>query len=436
MKKKVIPPASDEAPKLEIVAGYARVSTEKDAMLHSLAAQVSYYSALIQGTPGWIYGGVYADEAKTGTKEDRPAFQRLIADCRAGKVHRILTKSVSRFARNTLTLLETVRELKALGIDIYFEEERIHTLSKEGELLLTILASYAQEESRAVSENMRWRIQKKFEKGIPTHNGILGYRLVEGIYQIVPEEADVVRMIFDSYQRGMGSEGIAEMLNTLGIVTRFGRPWCKSTVYGILRNEKYTGTLILQKTYTLDHISKIRRINRGERAKYTVPDAHGAIIPREMFDRAQVEIARRREYYRPPDSAPRKAYPFSSLMQCAACGKNYRRKLTGVGKYKRPVWICQTFNTRGRKACASRQIPEDILIEKTKTLLGVEAIDIHTVREKVKRIMAQGHGRLTFFFHDGQTADVQWENRSRRESWGEEQRSQAREHALKRRASR
>lgn len=307
MKKKVIPPAPDEAPRLEIVAGYARVSTEKDAMLHSLAAQVSYYSALIQSTPGWQYGGVYADEAKTGTRDDRPEFQRLIEDCRMGKIHRILTKSVSRFARNTLVLLKTVRELKALGVDIYFEEERIHTMSKEGELLLTILASYAQEESRAVSENMRWRIQKKFEQGIPTHNGILGYRLMDGVYQIVPEEADVVRMIYDSFLRGMGSEGIAAMLNDLGIGTRFGRQWSKSTVHGSLRNEKYTGLLVLQKTYTLDHISKIQRINRGERAKYTVPGAHDPIIPRELFDRVQAEIARRREHYRPSDTAPRQS---------------------------------------------------------------------------------------------------------------------------------
>ena len=156
------------APKLEQkkrVAAYARVSTGKDAMLHSLSEQVSYYSALIRQTPGWQYAGVYADEAMTGTKENRAEFQRLLADCREGKIDLILTKSISRFARNTVNLLETVRELKALGVDIHFERERIHTMSGDGELMLSILASFAQEESRSISENVTWGQRKRFADG-------------------------------------------------------------------------------------------------------------------------------------------------------------------------------------------------------------------------------------------------------------------------------
>ena len=149
------------------VAAYARVSSGKDAMLHSLAAQVSYYSDHIQKNPEWEYAGVYVDEALTGTKDNREGFQRLLADCRAGKIDMVLTKSISRFARNTVTLLETVRELKTLGVDVYFEEQNIHSLSGDGELMLTILASYAQEESRSVSENCKWRIRQKFQQGIP-----------------------------------------------------------------------------------------------------------------------------------------------------------------------------------------------------------------------------------------------------------------------------
>ena len=152
-------------PRLLRVAAYARVSSEKDSMLHSLYQQVSFYSELIQSHEGWEYAGVYADEAKTGTKDSREDFQRLLDDCRAGKIDAVITKSISRFARNTVTLLETVRELKALGIDVYFEEQNIHTLSAEGELMLTILASYAQEESRSVSENQKWRVRKAFENG-------------------------------------------------------------------------------------------------------------------------------------------------------------------------------------------------------------------------------------------------------------------------------
>ena len=149
------------------VAAYARVSTGKDAMLHSLSAQVSHYSNLIQNHPGWSYAGVYADEAVTGTKEDRKNFQRLIADCKTGKIDAIITKSISRFARNTVTLLNTIRELKDIGIDVYFEEQNVHTLSADGELLITLLASYAQEESRSASENQKWRVRKNFREGIP-----------------------------------------------------------------------------------------------------------------------------------------------------------------------------------------------------------------------------------------------------------------------------
>ena len=163
------------------VAAYARVSTGKDSMLHSLSAQVSYYSDMIQKHPGWLYCGVYADEALTGTKESRKNFQRLLADCRAGKIDLVITKSISRFARNTVTLLATIRELKDLGVDVFFEEQNIHTISTDGELMITILASYAQEESRSASENQKWRIKKCFEAGIPYDPTLLGYRIREAL---------------------------------------------------------------------------------------------------------------------------------------------------------------------------------------------------------------------------------------------------------------
>ena len=163
-------------PKLTRVAAYARESSAKDAMHHSLSAQVSYYSGLIQNHPGWQYIGVYADEAKTGTKDTREGFVKLVSDCKAGKVDMVITKSISRFARNTVTLLETVRDLKALGIDVFFEEQSIHTLSADGELMLSILASYAQEESLSASENQKWRVRKNFEEGKPWNGTLLGYR--------------------------------------------------------------------------------------------------------------------------------------------------------------------------------------------------------------------------------------------------------------------
>ena len=184
------------APKLTRVAAYARVSSAKDTMLHSLSAQVSHYNSLIQQHPGWIFCGVYADEGLTGTKADRENFQRMLADCRAGKIDMIVTKSISRLARNTVTLLETVRELKDLGVDVYFEEQNIHSLSADGELMLTILASYAQEESLSASENQKWRVKQKFSNGQPWRTYMLGYRYDGEQLVIVPEEAEIVRSIF------------------------------------------------------------------------------------------------------------------------------------------------------------------------------------------------------------------------------------------------
>lgn len=182
-------------------------------MLHSLSAQVSYYSELIQSHGDWLYTGVYSDEAKTGTKEARSGFQHLIADCRAGKIDLVITKSISRFARNTVTLLQTVRELKAYGVDVYFEEQDIHTMSGDGELMMTILASYAQEESRSASDNQKWRIKRNFEAGIPWDGTLLGYKIENGHYVIVPKEAERVRRIYSEYLSGYGYQSIANMLN-------------------------------------------------------------------------------------------------------------------------------------------------------------------------------------------------------------------------------
>ena len=193
--EKVIRKMEADIPSLPLrkrVAAYARVSSGKDAMLHSLSAQVSYYSEHIQSHPEWEYGGVYVDEALTGTKDDRDGFQRLLADCRAGKVDMVLTKSISRFARNTVTLLETVRELKTLGVDVYFEEQNIHSLSGDGELMLTILASYAQEESRSVSENCKWRIRQKFQQGIPTTTRMNGLKFDHGKVTVISDEAKII----------------------------------------------------------------------------------------------------------------------------------------------------------------------------------------------------------------------------------------------------
>lgn len=250
------------------VAAYARVSSGKDAQIHSLSAQNSYYNSLIGSRGDWELAGIYADEAMTGTKESRPQFQKLLADCRNGKIDMVIAKSITRLARNTVTLLETARELKLLGVDIFFEKENIHTLSTDGELMLALLSSFAQEESRSASENVKWRIRKNFEAGIPNAGNTLGYRLRNGALEIVPEEAETVRQIFTDFLSGMGRTAIARKLNRMGIPTKHGSAWNANTLYRILRNEKYAGDLLLQKTYRPDHINKKDIDNCGELPMY------------------------------------------------------------------------------------------------------------------------------------------------------------------------
>ena len=278
MIQKVVFPQKKQFP-LKRTAAYARVSSGKDAMLHSLSSQVSYYNQLIQSNPEWLFCGVYADEALTGTKGNRAEFQKLLNRCRQGEIDLILTKSISRFARNTVTLLETVRELKSLGVDVYFEEQRIHSMSSDGELLLSILASYAQEESYSASENRKWQIRKDFSIGKIGSITILGYRRnAEGVLEIEPNEAELVRMIFSDYISGMGQQRIANKINEMGIPTRQGNLWTNPRIREILTNEKYIGNLMLQKYYRNNHIEKKKTRNQGELQKYYVEEATSQLL--------------------------------------------------------------------------------------------------------------------------------------------------------------
>ena len=404
-------------PKLTRVAAYGRVSRDGDAMHHSLSQQVSFYSQMIQSHPGWVFCGVFADEAKTGTKENREQFQLLLEECRAGNIDMVITKSVSRFARNTVTLLETVRELKALGIDVFFEEQNIHTMSADGELMLTILASYAQEESRSASENQKWRIRKNFEEGKPWSGLILGYRIVDGVYTIVPEEAEIVRRIFQMYLDGQGVEGIANTLNREGVPSRLGNGFGSTGISKMLRNYTYTGNLLLQKVFRENHITKRTQVNNGELPKFHATETHEAIISMETFEAVQAEIERRsHKYY--TGKTPKTDSPFSRLIVCEKCGKNYRRKTTATGI----IWICSTYNSKGKAACASKAIPEIILENITAD------IDFDTV----SRITAADNNMLTIHYKDGLTETRQWKDRSRSKSWTSEMKEAARKKTAER----
>ena len=413
-------------PTFKKVAAYARVSSAKDEMLHSLVAQVSYYGKYIRQHPGWVFAGVYADEALTGTKNNRPEFRRMIEDCRAGRIDLLLTKSISRFARNTVDLLETVRELKELGVDVYFEEQNIHTMSGEGELILTILASYAQEESLSASENCKWRIKKNFQCGMPQSVSLVGYRVTHGDFKVIAHEADIVRMIFQDYLSGMGVNAIQRKLTNLKIKSKEGKSWHNSIIASILCNEKYAGDLMMQKYYRPDHLTKVDFVNRGEVARYFVQDHHEAIVDRSTFDAVQEMMAEHREKERP--SRERTEHPFTSKVICNNCGKKYRRKTTNA----KISWQCSTFLELGKDHCPAKQVPESVLMEACRDVLGLKQFDALVFDKMIKEIHIPQPNQLNIIFRDGSEMTRVWQDRSRKDSWTEDMRQAAREHANRR----
>lgn len=416
----VVQPMKLAERKLLRVAAYARVSCDKDAMRHSLQAQVDYYKKMITSNPDWSFAGIYPDAYYTGTRDDRPHFVRLIKDCKDGKIDRIITKTISRFARNTLTLLTSVRDLKRMGIGIYFEEQNIDTLTEAGELMITLYASQAQEESRATSENCKWRIKKKFEEGYTTHFNMVGYRAVDGLVEMVPEEAETVRRIFQLYLEGYGKQAIANILFEEGVPSCLGGEWVATTIQNMLQNEKYVGDLLLQKNFISDHITKINRRNRGELPQYFIPDDHEPIISREMFDAVQKEHERRLAKY---SGATGKTSELTSLIKCGICGKSYRRKKAAA----RMLWCCATYNRRGKKYCASNSIPETVLQDACRQALGLTVYDAEAVRSRIVQIEAMPENILIFYLADGTTHEVKWSFPSRSESWTEEMRQKAAE---------
>lgn len=420
-------------PRRKRVAAYCRVSTGKDAMLHSLSRQISHYSAYIQRQPGWEYAGVYADEAYTGTKGDRPRFRQMLSDCRAGKIDLILTKSISRFARNTVTMLETVRELKALGIDVYFEEQNIHSMSGDGELMLTILASFAQEESKSVSDNCKWRIRKDFSEGKPMNLMLLyGYRSVDGQIVIDEDEAAVVRDVFRAYLDGAGSSRIAARLRETNTPRRLGGTWTGNHVVEMLTNEKYTGDALLQKTFVEDHLTKKQRRNTGQLDQYYAENTHPAIIDRETFERAQAILAQRREMIniRKPTTV---RYPLSGKVVCGNCGAHYNRRTRSTGRNSIPryTWQCVTYSSKGKRYCPASQIPEETLIALTCEVLGVENLTEEAV-DALDEIRVTGKGCLRFALRDGRVEERQWAWESRAKAWTPELRRKASEQMKRR----
>lgn len=413
------------------VAAYARVSSDKEDALHSLSAQISYYNNLISSHTDWELVEIFADEGKTGTKDNRPEFQRMLATCREGKIDIILAKSITRFARNTVTLLDTIRELKHLGVDVHFEEENLHTLSAKGEFLISVFAAHAQEQSRSASENQKWRIRKKFEKGEPINGNALGYRLVDGTFWVDEEEEWIVKYIFDLYLSGMGKVAIAKKLNEEGVPTRLNKSkWYPESVAFILRNEKYCGDLRLQKYFVTDHLTKKQKRNKGERPSYLTQNTHDAIIDRETFECVQHEIAHRAENAL---NGKKIGYPFTGLLRCGKCGNHYTRKIGNSSTpYAHPIWLCNASNVFGQHHCNAKLIPEDILTAKTCEVLGLKELDRGILRDKVTEIVVPEKYVLIYRFKDGSEQRVEWKHRSRRESWTPEMKERARQRTKKR----
>ena len=352
------------------VAAYCRVSTNSDEQLTSYKMQKKVYTELIQEKPEWCMAGIYADEGISGTRADkRDEFQRMIRDCYNHKIDYIITKSVSRFARNTAECIEFVRRLKALGIGVIFEEQNCDTLKCDSELLLTIHAGFAQAESESMSRNITWSFRKKFEQGEVVFNyaKMVGYKKgADGQPEIIPEEAEIIKDIYTMFLAGMTLREIRDKLHEEGVELRCGKvKWSISTIQNILRNEKYCGDAILQKTITVDPISKIHKKNTGEAPMYYVKDNHVGIIDRETFNRTQEEIARRLNVRPSTDKlsvtgqGKYSRYALTDILRCAECGTKFRRVTWSKKGKKKVVWRCCNRLDYGTQFCKTAPTIEE-----------------------------------------------------------------------------
>ena len=368
------------------VAAYARVSLETDRLAHSLSAQMNYYSELIRSKPDWELAGIYADSFISGTETSRRAeFKRLISDCESGKIDMVLCKSISRFARNTVDLLETVRHLKNLGIEVRFEKENINSLSGDGELMLTILASFAQEESRSISENVKWGIRRRYQSGSAEmrNKSVFGYRYNGERYVVQKDEAEVVRLIFKYYIEGVPLRKITERLDSVGAKTWRGNDFSHNPINYIVHNEIYIGNIVLQKSFVKDFITHAKVQNRGELPQYRLCGCHEAIVSEETFRAAQEESVRRAEAK--PD------YCFQIKLICAKCGKPFTRR-SNNGKYA--CWHC--------RGCLNTKLKED----KLRALFGFSDEEFS---ERVSAVEVFEDGTLDVKFYDGGTEKWQYE---------------------------
>ena len=345
------------------VAAYCRVSTDSEEQLNSYEAQKSYYTQKIEESSDWEMAEIYADEGISGTSmKKRTEFKKMITACKRGHIDLIITKSLSRFARNTVDCLETVRLLKANGIGVYFEKENINTLTESSEFLITLFSGFAQAESESLSKNIAWGKQKSAEAGKVDfqYKKMLGYRKgVDGQPEIVPEEAEIIRRIYRRYLAGCSLGQIKQELEQDNIPTaQKVERWSSAVIHNILTNEKYMGDALLQKTYITDCITKKVKKNMGERPMYYVENNHPAIIPRETFDQVQKEMTRRSSKRKVLQKSGKTElgkysgkYALTELLVCGECGSPYKRVTWARNGKKRIVWRCVSRLEFGTKYC-------------------------------------------------------------------------------------
>ena len=388
MRIKVIKPTKAVHQQKKKVCAYVRVSTDSLQQEDSLENQTTYFKGFITANPEWEFVGIYSDQGISGYKENRPGFQKMIEDARAGNIDLIVVKSISRFARNTETVLKFTRELKSIGVGIFFEIQNINTLSGAGELMLTILAAFAQAESEGASANAKMTYKRKFESGNPAHGleSTFGYKAnAQGDIVVDEEKAAVVRQMFDLAEQGIWPSKIKQYLNKNGVPGCAGGDWDDTAVFRVLHNVSYKGDLILQKTYR-DSRRKQRK-NEGQVDQWYIAENHQPIVPTKQWDKVQEILRKRSEHLQKPappkpdkPRSSRNTYPLSNLIYCPICGEKLIHKW---GKGKNEYWACKTNLKVGKDACKGIWLPAEVANdwgEITEPIVAVQYEDEYGMR--------------------------------------------------------
>ena len=383
-------------PKIK-VAAYARVSRESERMQHSLSAQISYYNELIQKNPDWEFAGVFADSFISGTDiKKRTEFQRLMQECSEGKIDIILCKSISRFARNTVDLLEAVRYLKSIDVEVRFEKERINTLSTDGELMLSVMAEFAELESKSISDNLKWAIRKKFEQGKQWHTAAYGYRWNGETFIIEEREAEAIKVIFQNYLNDVPIRQTSRWLK------ENGHAWTMPFIKYALQNEVYVGDVMLQKYFTESPVSKKLVKNTGQLQRYYISENHEPIIDRETFDKVQAKIKANFEFNLSAHWIV-KPYCFTSKIVCGKCGNHFYKGLTKTNMVDGLCehYVCLGKHKKGLKFCNARGIRGNRLRSACCEVLGIDEFDENLFSKQIEKIVTTDTDVLEFYFYDG-----------------------------------